>query len=141
MTGSLRPGTSRNRPTPCVAFGGIAHETNTFNPVPTGLAAFRERALLQGDALIAQARGAPNALGGVVAAAEGAGIALVPTLFAAAMPGGVVTAEAHQHLRGALLDRLHVAVRAPWPPGGLAGVILVLHGAMVAEDEDDVDGA
>ena len=135
------PGAGRRRFRPRVVLGGIAHETNTFNPIPTGVDAFRERALLQGGALCDQARGARNVLGGAIAAAEAAGLEVVPTLFASAMPGGVVTAEAHGTLRGALLDRLRVAARGPWPPGGLAGAILVLHGAMVAEDEDDVEGA
>jgi microcystin degradation protein MlrC len=141
MTGPSGPETRPRRPAPRLALGGLAHETNTFNPVPTGLAAFRERALLQGEALLDQARGAPNALGGVVAATADAGFALLPTLFAAASPGGVVAAQAHRALRDALLDRLRTAACAPWPPGGLAGVVLVLHGAMVAEDEPDVDGA
>jgi microcystin degradation protein MlrC len=134
-------GAERRRFRPRVVLGGIAHETNTFNPVPTGLTAFRERALLQGEALRDQARGARSALGGVIAAAEAAGLEVVPTLFASATPGGIVTAEAHGQLRGALLERVRAAARGPWPPGGLAGAILVLHGAMVAEDEDDVEGA
>jgi microcystin degradation protein MlrC len=141
MSGSDWPRSSRGRTAPRVALGGLAHETNTFNPVATGLGAFRERALLQGEGLIAQARGARNALGGIVAAAAAAGVELVPTLFASAMPGGTVTADAHRCLREALLDRLRTAARGPWPPGGLAGAILVLHGAMVAEDEADVEGA
>ena len=123
---------------PRIAIGGIWHETNTFAPVPTDLAAFRERSLLTGEAILAQGAGTSGVLGGVLAAAADAGADLVPTLFAAAMPGGMVTAGAHQSLRSCLLDRLRAPSRGPWP---LSAVILLLHGAMVAEDEPDAEGA
>lgn len=121
-----------------IAIGGIWHETNTFSPVPTDLAAFRDRSLLTGDAILAQGAGTAGVFGGVLAAAAEAGADLVPTLFAAAMPGGLVTAEAHQTLRSRLLDRLRAPNRGPWP---LSAVVLALHGAMVAADEPDVEGA
>ena len=123
---------------PRIALGGIWHETNTFSPVQTGLAAFRERTLLTGEAILAQGAGTAGVLGGVLAAAADAGADLVPTLFAAAMPGGLVTAEAHQSLRTRLLDRLRAPARGPWP---LSAVILLLHGAMVSADEPDAEGA
>jgi microcystin degradation protein MlrC len=123
---------------PRIAIGGIWHETNTFSPVRTDLDAFRERSLLTGEAIVAQGAGTAGVLGGVLAAAADAGADLVPTLFAAAMPGGLVTAEAHQALRTRLLDRLRTPARGPWP---LSAVILLLHGAMVAEDEPDAEGA
>ncbi|MBA3416022.1 MAG: M81 family metallopeptidase [Chloroflexia bacterium] len=121
-----------------IAIGGIWHETNTFSSVPTGLDAFRDRSLLTGDAILAQSAGTAGVLGGVLAAAADAGTDLVPTVFAAAMPGGLVTAEAHHVLRERLLDRLRAPNRGPWP---LAAVVLALHGAMVAADEPDVEGA
>lgn len=123
---------------PRIAIGGIWHETNTFSSVLTDLDAFRERSLLDGDAILAQGAGTVGVLGGVLAAAADAGADLVPTLFAAAMPGGPVTADAHRSLRGRLLDRLRAPSRGPWP---LSAVILLLHGAMVAEDEPDAEGA
>lgn len=123
---------------PRIAIGGIWHETNTFSPVQTDLAAFRERSLLTGEAILAQSAGTAGVLGGVLAAAADAGADLVPTLFAAAMPGGLVTAAAHQSLRTRLLERLQAPSRGPWP---LSAVILLLHGAMVAEDEPDAEGA
>lgn len=47
------------------------------------------------------ARGTRHVLGGIVAAAEAHGIELQPTLFASALPGGVVTRGGWNHL----LDR------------------------------------
>ncbi len=135
---SIRPTRPSRLLPPRIALGGIWHETNTFSPVRTDLAAFRERSLLTGEAILAQGAGTAGVLGGVLAAAADAGADLVPTLFAAAMPGGLVTAEAHQSLRNRLLDRLRAPSRGPWP---LSAVILLLHGAMVAEDEPDAEGA
>ncbi len=135
---SIRPIRPSRLLPPRIALGGIWHETNTFSPVRTDLAAFRERSLLTGEAILAQGAGTAGVLGGVLAAAADAGADLVPTLFAAAMPGGLVTAEAHQSLRNRLLDRLRAPSRGPWP---LSAVILLLHGAMVAEDEPDAEGA
>ncbi|MDP9367836.1 MAG: M81 family metallopeptidase [Chloroflexota bacterium] len=118
--------------------GGISHETNTFSPMKTTLDAFRARAYLVGDAVVQQGRGARNVLGGIVDAATEAGATLVPTLFASATPGGVVTREAFEHLRDRLLDRLRPPYTGPLP---LSGVVLALHGAMVAEGEENAEGA
>ena len=137
MARHQNPRVARRLPTR-IALGGIWHETNTFSPIATDLAAFRDRSLLTGDAILAQGAGTAGVLGGVLAATAEHGADLIPTLFAAAMPGGIVTREAHQALRARLLERLSPARLGPWP---LAGVILVLHGAMVAEDEPDVEGA
>ena len=121
-----------------VAVGGVAHETNTFSPAPTTLEDFRRRSYLAGDAIARRARGARHVLGGIVDAAEAQGVALAPTLYAAAIPGGVVAGETWDHLRGRLIDRLRAWHAGPF---GLDGVVLALHGAMVAEGEDDPEGA
>jgi microcystin degradation protein MlrC len=77
-------------------------------------------------------------LSGIVEAAEVAGAALLPTLFASAPPGGIVARDAFDSLRCGLLDRLRVHRRGLWP---LDGVVLALHGAMVADGEEDCEGA
>jgi microcystin degradation protein MlrC len=116
--------------------GGILHETNTFTPGVTSLDDFRQRLLLRGDDLVRAARGGPGAPGGALAAAGDATI--LPLLLASAMPGGPVTAEAFERLAGDLVDRLRGHQRQ-WP--GVDGVILFLHGAMVATHDDDPDGS
>lgn len=122
-----------------VAVGGISHETNTFAPTPTTLDAFRRRSFLLGDAVVRHARGTRNALGGIVDAADALGLTLAPTLFAAATPGGVVERVAWDQLRAILRDRIAAAHHSGgWP---LDGVVLALHGAMVAEGEDDPEAA
>ncbi len=123
---------------PRVAVGGIAHETNTFSSVPTTMECFRQRAVLSGSAMIERCAGSRNVLGGMIAAAIAEEVELLPTLFAAAAPGGSVTAATWQSLRDGLLGRLRTRMIGPWP---LDGVLLALHGAMVCDDEPDAEGA
>src|SRR5438128_5243728 len=116
-----------------IAIGGIIHETNTFVPGQTGLADFGRQTLCEGDALLARMRGTPTSLGGSLAALEQFGWQPAPLLYAAAMPSGMVTREAYTHLRDDLLERLHAALPVD-------GVLLALHGAMVADGELDCEG-
>ena len=59
---------------------------------------------------------------------------LLPTVYAGAMPGGIVTTEAFETIVGELTARLAAAMP-------LDGVLLALHGAMVTEDELDAESA
>ncbi|MDP9365915.1 MAG: M81 family metallopeptidase, partial [Chloroflexota bacterium] len=128
----------RGRPgSPRVAVGGIAHETNTFSPLPTTLERFHERSYLSGDAILRRCRGARNVLGGVVDEADARGVMLLPTLVASALPSGLVERTAWALLRERFLARLRAHAAGPW---SLDGVLLVLHGAMVAEGDDDPEG-
>lgn len=117
---------------PRVAVGGIIHETHTFAEPPTGLEQFAAQSLYRGDELAQAMAGTSSGVGGMLAGCEAAGLLAVPTLYAAAMPGGTVTAAAYAALREELLARL--AAARP-----LDGVLLALHGAMVAEGELDVE--
>jgi len=132
--GSPRP--ARSSRLPRIAIGGILHETNTFAPGPTTLAAFGERTLLRGSEIVKAGSGSDSALGGAVDSAVGRA-RLVPTVFASAMPGGPVEDATFATLADDLLDRLRRA-NAGYPR--LAGVVLLLHGAMVTESDDDPEG-
>lgn len=110
----------------------ISHETNTFNQHPTDLRAFQNRYLLQGDQAIA-ARGDKNTeLAGLLDAGRDHGWDVTHVLSAAAGPGGRVTNEAFDVL---LAPVLAAAEQRSWD-----GIMLVLHGAMVAEGSDDGEG-
>lgn len=112
----------------------LATETNTFSPIPTGLASFTEKGdyypagqhpdhmtLYGGQLWAARQRGGP------------AGWTLFEGLTAGAEPGGRTTRAAYEFLRDQLLDDL----RAVLPVDMVA---LALHGAMVAEGYDDCEG-
>ena len=116
-----------------IAVGGIAHETHSFATRPTGLEDFRKQALFFGDDILAQLAGGKSATAGMIDNAR-ADWQLLPTVYAGAMPGGIVTTEAFETIVGELTARLAEAMP-------LDGVLLALHGAMVTEDELDAESA
>jgi microcystin degradation protein MlrC len=115
-----------------VAIAGLWHETLTFSPVRTTLEDFRNFQLSEGDEVIARNRGVGNEIGGFIETGCRLGFELVPVLFAGALPSATVSGEAYQFIRRRMLDRL----RASMP---FNGMLLALHGAMVADGVDDVE--
>lgn len=111
----------------------VSHETNTFSPLATGRRAFEARDLRYGGELLEAYRGTGTCLGGMIEGAEAHGAALVPSIAAAAAPGGRVTKDFY----GEVKQRLLADLRAAAP---LDGVLLDLHGAMVVEGLDDGEG-
>jgi microcystin degradation protein MlrC len=111
--------------------GGISTETNTFSPVPTGLADFlvqRGKDALQGR--IVNASLDLSELWGKPAKARGD--TFVFSLMALAQPFGTTVKSAYETLREELLSDLRQAM-----PVDVA--LLMLHGAMVAEGYDDCE--
>jgi microcystin degradation protein MlrC len=115
-----------------IAIGGISHETNTFSTIPTDLSLFDRRGVHGGDALIPAFAGTKTIIGGFLDGARSQGFEVVPTMLAEAAPSGTVTADAFDRLTGLLLDGIRGA-------GQIDGVLLELHGAMVAENARDGD--
>ena len=115
-----------------VAVGGFAHETNTFNPAPTTLEAFRRppAVWVEGDALLETFTGTRSVIGGFLDVAREQGWDVVPTFFADHPPStGTVTVEAF----GAIRDALVTSIKAARADAAL----LFLHGACVAEGVAD----
>lgn len=112
------------------AFGGIGLESNTFCPQKTTLKHFR---LAIDDEIISENKGTKSFYGGVIDAADEMGVKLVPTLTANASPYGLVDEETFNYLAGQLIERLDNA-------GKIDGVVLILHGGMVAENALDPEG-
>jgi len=109
--------------------GGMAHETNTFNPYPTPWLAFRA---LQGQNMLQARRGTNSEVGGMLAVLEAEqDLELVPSIYAHATPAGYVTREAVEYVLGAWLEALS---QQP-----VDGVCLALHGAMTATGIDDAE--
>lgn len=115
-----------------VALGGIVHESNTFCPTPTDLAAFSSGRLLRGEAIRGAFRDAHHEVGGFLAGAGDQGLEVTLTLFAGANPAGVVPAETFEPLCAELCDGLAAAEAD--------GIYLALHGAMVSESHGDAEG-
>lgn len=113
-----------------IGIASIIHESNTFAANPTTLADFR---VDRGQAVIDHYKPTFHEVGGYIAGADEYDYELYPMVAAAATPAGTVTSEAFETLVGELLDALKKA-----PP--LDGLLLALHGAMVAEDYPQADG-
>ncbi|MCX7624205.1 MAG: M81 family metallopeptidase [Thermomicrobium sp.] len=117
---------------PRIAIAELSHETNAFARIRVDLAFAERCGIARGTAVIDRARDTATVLAGFVDAANMLGFELVPLLAVWITPAGMVTREAYETLVGELLDGLRAAA--------VDGVLLSLHGAMVAEHVADADG-
>lgn len=114
---------------------GLATETNTFAPWPTGLRGFEESGVFRGDSTT---RGTGTETDLLIrrlrscAAADGHEV--IEGLFAFAQPSGPTLQSVYESFREEILS----AVRGQQHP--LDVVLLFLHGAMVATECDDCEG-
>jgi microcystin degradation protein MlrC len=119
-----------------VAIAAFMQESNSFAPRPATLEVFEAAGIARGEAIVERFAGTNSELGGFLAALEEASAEPVPLLAAHAISGGPLTRHTYETLLGELLQRLRAAqARAP-----LDGVLLALHGAMLAKGDDDADG-
>ena len=111
--------------------GCLATETNSFSPIPTGMAAFARylvRGGVPGDAALF---GAPLVVFRELARARG--YTVIEGLYAFAEPAGPTVRAVYEALRDELLAELQAALPVD-------AVLLSLHGAMVADGYDSCDG-
>lgn len=106
----------------------LNHETNSFSPVPTPLAAFSP---LWGSEAKAAADGLPAALGGLYVFAKDLGASIEVPLIAHANPSGPVDDAAFDQMADAILAAV---------AKGCDGILLDLHGAMLTQSHDDGEG-
>lgn len=118
---------------PRLLAAAFKHETNTFSPLPTDLAAYRARCLRYGADVPAYFTGTATEMGAFIDAAKNQGWELVHSVAADATPSGKVTREAFDTIARAI----ETALREQGP---FDAVLLCLHGAMVAEHVDDGEG-
>jgi microcystin degradation protein MlrC len=120
-----------------IAIAGFQHETNTFAPVRAGFADFEKAdawpGLTLGQAIIDEMAGMNLPVTGFVEVALARGCDLVPLLWCSAEPCSYVTEEAFERIAAMICDGLAAA-------GPLDAVYLDLHGAMVAEHQEDGEG-
>lgn len=112
----------------------LKHETNTFSPIPTDLARFRDWGLHEGADVITAYRGTNHPLAAFLDCTEAEGAEIVTPVAAEAMPSGIVHREAYDHIAGRIIE---AAGKGPYD-----AIFLDLHGAMVAEGPDGrpIDG-
>lgn len=113
---------------------GFYHEANSFAPVLVDDAYVRAAGTFWGEDVLHEFRGSASTAGGFIAAAEADGqVDLVPMVLSVLVPAGPVTAEA-------LATQVRYFRESLAANGPFDGVLVVLHGAAVAEDIADVDG-
>ncbi len=115
-----------------IFIAGLATETNTFAPLPTGRAAFLA------DYSRREGTAAPPALSNIGLKAwremgEADGHEVIESISTFAQPGGITLQAVYEDLRDTLLDDLRAAMPVD-------AVLLFMHGAMVAEGYDDCEG-
>lgn len=115
-----------------IAIAGFMHESNTWNPLRTDRSAFAAQSLIFGPALLDEWREAHHEVGGFIESAAKEGFEPVPLLMAWATPSGPVVDAVLEEVTGYLIEQL----RQQRPDG----LLLALHGAMVAESFPDADG-
>ena len=119
-----------------IATGGILHETSTFATGHTAAGDFQTGiGFARGRELFEKFRGANFCCGGFIDGAAKHDFELLPLLWAFAFPAGTIERAAFDALLGELLDGLRREMA-----GGVDGVLLDLHGAMVVDGIDDGDG-
>jgi len=112
----------------------LQHESNTFLSTPTTWQDFERGAILTGQEIRREYGASHHEVGGFFQGLESEGLEAVPIFLAWAMPSGVITARTLDKLLAAMLDALKAA-------GKLDGILVAPHGAAVAENCPDMDGA
>src|SRR5262245_43716108 len=115
-----------------IAIAGFMHESNTFNPTPTDRKAYLAQSLKFGPDMVDEWRDAHHEVGGFFEAAAAEGFEPVPILMAWATPAGPVT--------DAVFEEVTARMIADVKGARCDGLLLALHGAMVAESFPDADG-
>ena len=113
-----------------IAVAGFAHESNSFSSQPTTLDDFR---LNEGRDILDVYADTFHEIAGYIAGSAEFGYELYPLFTAVATAAGPLTAEAYE----SWTERLLAALKAA-PP--LDGILLALHGALVAEGFPQGDG-
>jgi microcystin degradation protein MlrC len=113
--------------------GSLATETNTFGPMPTGMASFKDRGYYPAGQHPNQMTFFSGPLWAARLRGKDAGWTLIEGMVAGAQPSGTTTREAYESLRDELLADLRGALPVDM-------VVLGLHGAMVADGYDDCEG-
>lgn len=116
-----------------ILLGSLFHETHSFVDEVTRLADFTIRT---GDELLRR-RGDGSTIDGFLEVAEAEGWQVVPTVDYTALPAGTVDHAVFARF----LSEFDAGLRAALADGGLDGIWLALHGAMVTADCPDPEGA
>src|SRR6056297_1740442 len=115
-----------------ILVAGIHHESNTFNPIKTGINDFS----LQRGAELFDVLNTEDSVSGIVRTLSEAGYGVAPALVARAVPNGVVQKNLYLELKEDLIKRaLHIIAE-----DNVVGIALSLHGSMRVEEIGEAEG-
>lgn len=117
-----------------IGVAGCVHESNTFAPGKTTLDQFQSDWIVGKEAFYHSYSQTSTSMGGVIEEAEREGFELVPTFYTQAVPSGIVAEEAIENIITTLINEIDKVADT------LDGLVLILHGAMVGEGYQDVEG-
>lgn len=120
-----------------IAVAGFLHETNTFAPEKADFAAFQRGGgyipQVEGQAILKAAHDVNLGVSGMLDVARDVNWDICPLLWSGAIPSAHVARDAYDRISGEIVARLREALPVD-------GVLLDLHGAMVADHLDDGEG-
>src|SRR3954452_14219605 len=114
-------------------YAALALEANTFLPLPTSYQAFVEKVYFRPGQYPAKGAHQTGAMDAMRARAKAGAFELIEGSCYAAQPGGAAARAAYERMRDEILGQLEAALPVD-------GVVLNLHGAMVAHGYDDCEG-
>lgn len=113
-----------------IAVAGFHHESNTFNPLITGKDDF---VVFRGKEIFSNMENY-GSINGVISTLQSfEGYEVVPTLFARAVPNGLVSKDFYLKIKEELLEMM-------WPLKRINALTLALHGSMRVEEIGDAEG-
>ena len=118
-----------------IVTGSVSHESSTFTTVETTWESYGSQRFgyLKGRDVLNKFRSSNTAVGGFADGCKKHGFELVSTVYAVAQPSGPTPRDIFDEILNELLARMGASA-------GVKGVLLDLHGAMVAEGVDDGEG-
>ena len=116
-----------------ILIAGFKHETNSFSVLPTDLDAYRARCLCYGNDILDVFADTNSEIAGFLDVCAENEWTPVPSVVADASPSGIVTQDAYD----AISNRILADATSD---GSVDGVLLQLHGAMVAGHTPDGEG-
>lgn len=112
-----------------ILVGAMNHESNSFNPI---IATEADFLVLRGQDVLNR-RKENDTLTGILDTLEAAGYEVVPTVFASAVPNGLVDKDFVRKLRCEILEMAQNA-------GPIDAITFALHGSMTGSDFEEAEG-
>ncbi len=117
-----------------IAIGQFMQESHSFTPIDCSWEQFHAGHIYRGEEILTRMTGNRVEVAGAIDVAREQDLGIVPLLACNAVSSGYVRSDVFDDLLGDLLERLE----AQLPVDGL---FLALHGAMVAEGDEDASGS